>query len=246
MFKFGNNIVVFPEEGQMVAEVTDPVSVAHMKKLNTISTFPVAMMDRPGGALLVQLPWTEEGCRILQNIGIDTVGASPMYHATDTPLVEGKFTPLKHQLLTAAFLTLYDKSYVLSEPRLGKTGSIILAMDYLQRHRALTGGVLIITTYTTIHSVWANGIKETLPNAIVQIVHGPTRAADLRRPADFYVTNYESVRLDDKAFQEAVRDSRIGAVIIDELTHLGNPESSGARPSRSCASACVQTCASSA
>lgn len=66
MFKFGNNIVVFPEEGQMVAEVTDPVSVAHTKKLNTISTFPVAMMDRPGGALLVQLPWTEEGCRILQ------------------------------------------------------------------------------------------------------------------------------------------------------------------------------------
>lgn len=225
MFKFGNNLVVFPEEGQMVAEVTDPVSVAHMKNLNTISTFPIAMMDRPGGALLIQLPWTEEGCRILQNMGIDTVGASPMYHATDTPLVEGKFKPLKHQLLTAAFLTLYDKSYVLSEPRLGKTGSIILAMDYLQRRRALTGGVLIITTYTTIHSVWASGIRETLPNAIVQIVHGPTRAADLQRPADFYVTNYESVRLDDKAFRDAVRDSRIGAVIIDELTHLGNPES---------------------
>ena len=107
-------------------------------------------------------------------------------------------------------MTLYDKSYVLSEPRLGKTGSIILAMDYLQRHRALTGGVLIITTYTTIHSVWANGIRETLPNAIVQIVHGPTRAADLRRPA----MRLTVIGIDAKSVKFQATNARCQRIVI--------------------------------
>lgn len=138
------------------------------------------------------------------------------------PLVEGKYQPMKHQLLTAAFMTVYPRAHILSEPRLGKTSSVILACDYLQRKHEITGGILVVTTVTTIHGVWKEAIMQALPEARVQIVHGPAREQALKEPADFYITNYDSCRLSFKAFMSAIADKRIGAIVVDEMTHVGN------------------------
>lgn len=218
MFQVGDTIVVFDEARQMVANIKDPVAQ------KAATSWPGAESMPTSDGILVQFPWTEEACRFLCNIGIDATTASPLMYAADIPLVEGRFRPLQHQLMTAAFLTLYPRCYVLSEPRLGKTGSLILGMDYMQRHRILTGGVLILTTFTTLYGVWETAIRETIPKALVRVVHGPSRASALQEPADFYVSNYESVRLDELAFRKAVTEGRIGAVVIDELTHVGNPD----------------------
>ena len=89
----------------------------------------------------------------------------------------------------------------------------------------MTGGFLIATTVTTMQSVWLDGIKDTLPGAKVLIAHQGTRETALEEPADFYITNYDSVRLSAPVFIKAVHEKRIGGVVIDELTHLGNASS---------------------
>lgn len=219
MFKVGNDIVVFDQEGQMVVRVQDPVLA------QTVRTLPYVQLLEGEDQLLVALPWCEDSCCMFQNIGLDVTGAAPFWHDNQMPLVEGKYKPMKHQLFTAAFITLNPRCYVLNDPRTGKTGSIILAMDYLQRQRFLTGGVLIITTVTTMPDVWGEGIQSTLPHSKVVLAHGKHREKALQVPADFYVTNYDSCRLSTEAFSAAVRDGRIGAVVIDELTHVGNASS---------------------
>lgn len=214
-----NHTVIFEDKGMMVTQVRDPVLVQRARSL------PYAeFLEGEGGLLLVQLPWSDDACRMLSNIGLDMTEASPFY-SSDIPLIEGKYQGMKHQLFTAAFVCLNPRSYVLNDPRTGKTGSMVLAMDYLQRNRFVTGGFLVITTVTTITSVWYHSIKETLPNARVVVVNGKSREAVLAQPADFYLTNYDSVRLSKDTFIKAVREGRIGGCIIDELTHVGNASS---------------------
>src|SRR5699024_10570558 len=87
------------------------------------------------------------------------------------------------------------------------------------------GAFLIITTVTTMRNVWENGITSTLPGVRVQLVNGKEREKQLENPADYYVTNYDSIRLSQSSFAKAVRDGRIAGVVIDELTHVGNVSS---------------------
>lgn len=218
MYQAGNNIVVFDEQGKMVVQLTDPVHIAHAK------TIPQCTVDVVNGATMAMLPWHEDACRMLQNIGVDTTLAAPFWK-WEHHQVEGKYKPMIHQLYTAAFLTLNPRAYVLSDPRTGKTGSLLLALDYMQKYGVITGGVLIITTVTTMPSVWAGSIKQTMPNARVNIAHTKTRVSALAEPADYYVTNYDSCRLSTQPFIDAVKEGRIGAVVIDELTHVANASS---------------------
>lgn len=218
MFVVGNNIVVFEDHGQMVVKVTDPA------QRRAVVNLPYAVVKEGEGQTLVQLPWCEDACRLLQNVGISTVDAAPVFHKSQL-LVEGVYKPMWHQLFTAAFITLNPRCYVLSDPRTGKTGCLLIAMDYMQRYGIVPGAFLIITTVTTMRNVWENGITSTLPGVRVQLVNGKGREKQLENPADYYVTNYDSIRLSQEAFAKAVRDGRIAGVVIDELTHVGNVSS---------------------
>lgn len=173
---------------------------------------------------LFAVPHDNDGCMIAANLGADVTDLTP-FMADKHPLIEGRYKPMKHQLKTASFITLHPRCYVLSDPRTGKTGSLILAMDYLQRHAQVTGGFLIVTTVTTIDSVWIDSIEQTLPRARIVRVHGKGREKALESPADFYITNYDSIRLSEKTFVKAVLEKRIGGIVIDELTHVGNSTS---------------------
>lgn len=215
MQRVGKNIIVFPEQGALVVRLDKPV---HQKEVATLPH--VLRQDN-----LFQMPWTAGACRYLKNLGIPEALEAAPYLFEPSKLIEGQFVPMHHQLMTAAFMSIYPRGYVLSEPRLGKTAATILALDYLQRIHAITGGVLIITTLTTIHGVWRSNLETTLPNARIEVVHGPRRAEALKRPADFYITNYDSCRLSEDAYMEAIHEGRIGAVVIDELTHVGNSTS---------------------
>lgn len=218
MYRVGENVVVFDDRGVMA------VSVADSGQQMQLQAVPNLGVKDFGDHKMFLLPWQDDSCRVLANIGIRATMASPFWKEAH-PKIEGKYDGMAHQLVTAAFVALHPRCYVLSDCRLGKTGSVILAMDYLQRQRAFTGGVLVITTVTTMLSVWACGIKETLPDDTVEIVHGDKKADALQRNAAWYVTNYDSVRLNLPLFDEAVKSGRIGAVVIDELTHVGNASS---------------------
>lgn len=215
----GNNIVLFEDQRQVVVKLTDPVAQQQARAIPQAKFLPT-----PDGTLLMQLPWCEDALRLLSNLNIDATEAAP-FMSCQYPLIEGKYKPMKHQLFTAAFTTLNPRCYVLNDPRTGKTGSLIIAMDYMQKAGLVTGGFLIITTVTTMPGVWRDGILETLPDARVEIVNGKGREEALSRPADFYVTNYDSVRISTDAFVRAVKEGRIGGCVIDEMTHVGNTTS---------------------
>lgn len=215
----GNNIVLFEDQRQVVVKLTDPVAQQQARAIPQAKFLPT-----PDGTLLMQLPWCEDALRLLGNLNIDATEAAP-FMSCQYPLIEGKYKPMKHQLFTAAFTTLNPRCYVLNDPRTGKTGSLIIAMDYMQKAGLVTGGFLIITTVTTMPGVWRDGILETLPDARVEIVNGKGREEALSRPADFYVTNYDSVRISTDAFVRAVKEGRIGGCVIDEMTHVGNTTS---------------------
>lgn len=209
------DLVVFPEK-QMVG-----VRAHTQEQRETLDKLPVEAQEDND----YLLPQSIGICRILYNLGIKSaLDAAPICF-DNLPLIEGKYKPMQHQLRTAAFMTLYSRGHILSEPRLGKSGSVVLATDYLQRIHVITGGVLIITTVTTIHGVWKDSIQAALPNARIQIAHGLKRELALQEPADYYITNYDSCRLSLDSFKVAIADGRIGAIVIDEMTHIGNSSS---------------------
>lgn len=218
MYQASPQVVVAPEQNSIVVSTTDPVQKMQL------STLPaVRRCDTPQG-FMAQLPWDVDACQVLSNIGMDALFASPFWLA-EHPLIEGRYTPMAHQMVTAAFITLHPRCYILSDCRLGKTGASILALHYLQQCRAINGAILVITTVTTMSSVWAESIRETVPNDRVEIVHGKNRDTALNRQAEWYITNYDSVRLRYGMFEKAVQDKHIACVLIDELTHVGNSSS---------------------
>lgn len=212
MLQIGKNIVAFPDRDAIVVRAETQSQFDALDKLASAR----------GDNGLYQFPLCADAIRYLNNLGfVDIMQAAPFMFERH-PLVEGKYQPMKHQLLTAAFMTVYPRAYILSEPRLGKTSSVILACDYLQRKHEIIGGVLVVTTVTTIHGVWKENILSAIPDARVRVAHGPGREAALKEPADFYIANYDSCRLSFQSFMEAIKDGRIGAIVIDELTHVGN------------------------
>lgn len=211
--KVADNLVIFPDVRKIVARIHDPT----MQKL--VAGLPG--VEHSADNLYYQLPWTTQSCKLLQNMGFDSLPAMPFLQDNDR-LVEGKHQPMRHQLLSAAFMILNSRGFNLAEPRTGKTAATIIGADYMRRTGMITGGVLIITTLTTIHGVWKASIESTVPGAMVEVVHGKTRSKSLQKVADFYITNYESCRLNEKDFIKAIQEKRIGAVVIDELTHVGN------------------------
>lgn len=218
MIKPTNDIVIFEDKGIMCCNVKDPVARNNMKHVPNVAYQDFGDYD------IVALPWNDESCRVLCNLNIDATNASPLFHS-QLPLVEGVYPALQHQIISAAYAITHPRSYNFSSCRTGKTGSMCIAMDYLQRNRYVTGGFLIITTVTTMQAVWEDSIRAMCPTAIVRIVHGKNRESALEEPADFYITNYDSCRISESAFTRAVQEGRIGGCVIDELTHVGNSTS---------------------
>lgn len=213
MIRVNDQICIFPEQQRMVVKLPD-------EQVYAATRLPGAYIQ---GSLAL-IPWNEESCRLLENLGLPAVEAAP-FHFNGTHLVEGKYTPMRHQMMTAAFMTLFPRCYVLSDPRTGKTGSLILGADYLQRTGMMGGAWLIVTTVTTIHSVWKDSIEKTLGDVRIGVAHGPKRNTIFDTPHDFIITNYDSCRLSKDVILDAIASGYVQGLIIDELTHVGNASS---------------------
>jgi hypothetical protein len=215
MQALSKNIVVDKEHALVFCQPSDPVVVTKLEQRglqHTVDNVFALPLDDTTSLALVDCGMPD---------GMRLCGFLTEKH----PLIEGLYPAMKHQIVSALYAITHPRSYNFSECRTGKTGSLILAMDYTQRTGLVCGGWLIIATVTTLWSVWEASIKATLPHARVIVLNGKTRDALLAEPADFYITNYDSVRLSSKAFVEAVQDKRIGGCVIDEMTHIANAQS---------------------
>ena len=136
--------------------------------------------------------------------------------------IEGRYLPMPHQYKAALFKAGNRRAFDLSTMRTGKTGSTMLALEYLFRKQRIRN-VLILAPLSCVRPVWTDAIKDTMPAHIAVAVTG-TKAQRLRafkEPHDIIVTNYESIKLHPKEY----RDFHPDAIVIDECTHYANAQS---------------------
>lgn len=176
---------------------------------------------------LVGIPYEMDSIQMLRNLNCNTNGLELLRHISQLPLVEGKFPLMPHQITTAAFLSENRRGYCTSTMRTGKTASSIVAARFLQERRLATG-CLCIATKTNLRGVWEKEILGLYPNATVVVVHhkDPHKRRELlNQDADFYIINYDGVKIVKDELINMVEDGRISIAIVDELTHYANTRS---------------------
>lgn len=130
--------------------------------------------------------------------------------------------PYNHQREVIKFMLTNNKGYNFSAMGSGKTASSIWFADILLEAEKINK-ILIICPLSIMSAVWAEEIKEVVPNRSYSIVHGPRakRIAALNKPAHFYITNHDCVR----TYWQDLMEQDFDIVIIDEVDAFKNPSS---------------------
>ncbi len=159
----------------------------------------------------IQVEHTEETARLLRNLGVNA--PSPIATYYDWP---GKHVPFDHQKTMAEFMITHHRCFNLSEMGTMKTAATLWAADYMMRQK-LVRRVLILCTLSTMDSIWAQEIFDTLMHRQCVIVHGTCekRREALEMDKDFYILNHDGVSIREVA-RAARRRKDIDLIIVDE------------------------------
>lgn len=108
----------------------------------------------------------------------------------------GRYTPFEAQLETAAFLTLYERAFVLNDIGTGKTLSVLWAFDYL-RKEGRAEKLLVAAPLSTLDTAWSDEIFHNFPHLSFEVVHGTKRKRQrlLQEDVDVYILNHDGVHV---------------------------------------------------
>lgn len=216
------NGVLYDDEARVfIFNIKDKATLEKMT-----ATIPLCNSKRYQDGWLVSLPMADDTVRILHNMGLPILGLEPFHYEYTLPKIEGRFSPLKSQCTTAAFLAAMPRAYCTSTMRVGKTGAATMCCDYLQESGKSTGATLIIAPLSTLRGVWLHTIATTLPHKKAVMLHGSRsqRQTLLSQPADFFIINYDGIELLEKELTTMVKQHQITTIVVDELTHYGNTQ----------------------
>lgn len=164
----------------------------------------------------VACPASLYNLQMLRYLGFETI--QPMDIAYDWP---GRYTPFTAQRVTANFLCVHPRAFVLNDMGTGKTLAALWAADFVMR--ANTGvHCLVVAPLSTLERVWADAIYQNfLGRRSVSVLHGSAakRRELLAAPADFYVVNYDGVEVLGK---ELAARLDIRMCIVDEASAYRN------------------------
>lgn len=198
----------------VVVEQAKAIALNLTNPNRVLSCIPSAKIMEVKGKEIVVTPHKIDEVKVLRNLGITV--PSPILHYYDWV---GKFTPYKHQRLTAAFLTMHKKALVLNDIGTGKTQSALWAADYLME----VGEVkkcLIISPLSTLERVWGDSIFTGFIHRTAVTLHGTAarRKKLLATDADFYIINHDGFSI--------ISEQAMGMfdlIIVDEAAVLRNP-----------------------
>jgi hypothetical protein len=176
---------------------------------------------------LVGVPYNMDTLQLLKNLNCNTKGLEVIRHDFPHPLVSGQYSLMPHQITTAAFLVDNTRAFCSSTMRTGKTASAIVAARFLQMQRR-AAGCLCIAPKSILWGVWEREILEMYPEATVLVLHhkdAKKRRELLQQDADFYIINYDGIKIIREELKDAVDAGRITMAIIDEVTHYANSRS---------------------
>lgn len=157
------------------------------------------------GDLVLAVPFTLAHAMHLRKAGFAV--PSPMGYEYEWPKLKGLYDTWQNQKETACFLTLNHRGYCLSEVGTGKTDSALMAADYLRR-AGYVRKVMIVTTKSTVKSVWADSIHNTffMQRAVVLHAEAKRRRALFAKDFDYYIVNHDGLEiLGEKVFDDKRR-----------------------------------------
>jgi superfamily II DNA or RNA helicase len=193
------------------------VRTRHPEKFEVIPKSKVIERYEGGGAL-VAVHWGLDEMRVLRNIGIRKA-PSPIVAKYDWP---GRYQPMKHQVETASFLTLYRRAFCFNEPGTGKTLSALWAADYLMT-RGEVRRVLILCPMSIMHSAWLGDISNSIIHRSAIVAHhskASRRIEMVQGDYEFVITNYEGLNL---IAHEVRSNGKFDLIIVDEANAYKNP-----------------------
>lgn len=134
-------------------------------------------------------------------------------------LIEGQYKPMAHQFTGAQFKVTHTRAFDLSTMRTGKTGSTMLALEWLFRQEQISH-VLVLAPLSCVRPVWADALEQTLPLRVTRSLVGTRarREKQLKQPADIFVGTYTAIEM----FESFWASWRPDVVVIDEVTHYAN------------------------
>lgn len=164
----------------------------------------------------VACPASLYNLQLLRYLGFPTI--QPMDVDYDWP---GRYVPFNAQRVTANFLAVHPRAFVLNDMGTGKTLAALWAADFVLRTNPGTR-CLVVAPLSTLERVWADAIfQNLLGRRKCVVLHGSAakRAELLATEADFYIVNYDGVEVLQK--QLAERDD-IRMCIVDEASAYRN------------------------
>jgi len=169
----------------------------------------------------------------LTKAGMPTIAPLDLHY--DWP---GLFKPFHAQRLTANFLALNPRAFVLSDMGTGKTLAALWAADYIMaQHPPGSCRALIVSPLSTLRRVWSDEIfQHFMGRRRCVVLHGTAqqREKQLAHDADFYIINHDGVGVGAtttryksmalRGFAAALeKRSDIKMVIIDEASAYRDP-----------------------
>ena len=169
------------------------------------------------GIYEVAVKWGLDEVQVLRNLGVRNV-PSPITVRYDWP---GRFKPMKHQVDTAAFLTLHKRAFVFSEPGTGKTLAALWTADYLMKTNRVRR-CLILCPLSIMHSAWMQDLRNSVIHRSAIVAHhtqATRRIEMVQGDYDFVITNYDGLNL---IADEINNDGRFDLIIVDEANAYKN------------------------
>ena len=169
------------------------------------------------GIYEVAVKWGLDEVQVLKNLGVRNV-PSPITVRYDWP---GRFKPMKHQVDTAAFLTMHKRAFVFSEPGTGKTLAALWTADYLMKTNRVRR-CLILCPLSIMQSAWMQDLQNSIIHRSAIVAHhsqATRRIEMVQGNYEFVITNYDGLNL---IADEIVNDGRFDLIIVDEANAYKN------------------------
>lgn len=204
-------MLVAKKHKRLILNLRDPERVT--------TVIPTAKELNWRGHRLVAVNHGIEEVRVLRNLGFDA--PAPMGSYYDWP---GQYKPFAHQQITAEFLTLNPRAFVLNGMGSGKTLSVLWAYHFL-RSLGLIRRMLVISPLSTLERAWGDEIFKHFPDLSFAVLHGTRerRHKLLANDFDIYIINHDGIKSTQTI--ELLRDREgLDLIVVDELASFRNSQ----------------------
>lgn len=198
-------MIILPKKKALILKLREPERV--------LTIIPTAKRIVVNDQEFVAVPHRIEETRVLKNLGFEP--PSPIKHYYDWP---GLYKPFHAQEEAAAFLSMHNRAFNLSELGTGKSLAALWAYDYL-RSSGVYDKVLIVSPLSTLERTWADELFHHFPHLTYSVLHGTAskRRKLLAQDADVYIINHDGVEI---ILDELRARPDINLLIVDEVAQV--------------------------